>query len=555
MIRGYGFLVSRALRFRSDLLLISVLATLSALATLALPWLAGQMLAGVITPGGAVTGVTVAMLVGTLAFSTVLGIAAELVSVHVSGRILAALRMEAYTHIQGLPLSFHDRNRQGDLLSVMAWEVASLSQFLTSTLARTPSMLLTAAGSTALLFVLNPRLALIVPILVPTFYLALKIIGRMLRKIATRGQAAQARLMFLANSHLSVLPATKSFAVEAEQTRVYADAVEEARLLTFAHSRIATAVAPLVGLVTALAAVAMLLLVGREAELAESDPAKLFSFLLYAALLTRPVGALAEIYGQLQVARGTLARLEQVFAESVEPGYAAQTMPIAGAGAISIRNVSFAYPERAPILEQANLEIAAGETVALTGENGAGKSTLINLLLRFYEPASGTIRINGQDIADCQLQALRRLMGYVPQRPLLFNGTVRDNIVFGRPDADDEQIRRAATLAQALDFITALPQGFATEIGDHGVRLSGGQQQRLALARALLVDPRILILDEATSMYDLEGEAAFVEACQGALVDRTVIIVTHRPASLALADRIFDVEGGQVVEVSRLRTR
>lgn len=551
MMRGYGFLISRALRFRSELLLISVLATLSAVATLALPWLGGQMLAGVITPGRPVHGVTVAMLVGMLAFSTVLGIAAEIVSSHASGRILAALRMEAYNHIQGLPLAFHDRNRQGDLLSIMAWEVASLSQFLTSTLARTPSMLLTAAGSTALLFVLNPRLALIVPVLVPSFYLVLKVIGRSLRKIAARAREAQARLLFLAESHLSILPATKSFAVEDQQTAIYAQAVEDARQQTFAHGRISAAVGPMVGLITAVAAVAMLLVMGAEADMAGSDPAQLFSFLLYAALLTRPVGSLAEIYGQLQVARGTLARIEQVFAEAAEPGYTGQGQPGAVAGAVSIRDVSFAYPDRSPVLDHANLEIAPGETVALTGENGAGKSTLINLLLRFYDPTGGTIRIDGQDIAGLQVQALRRLIGYVPQRPLLFNGSVRENIVFGRPDADEEQVLRAAGLAQALDFIRALPQGFATEIGDHGVRLSGGQQQRLALARALLVDPPILILDEATSMYDLEGEAAFVEACQGALVDRTVIIVTHRPASLALADRIFCVEGGQVAEVSR----
>lgn len=550
MTRGKSFLVTRAMNFRRELILISVLALLSALATLALPWLAGQFLAGVFVPGRTAQGMTVAALVTILAVSTVLGVAAQVVSAHASGRILAALRVEAYNHIQSLPLVFHHGNRQGDLISIMVGEVDRLSQFLTSTLARAPAMLLTVAGSTALLFVLNPRLAIIVPVLVPGFYIVLKVIGRALRNIAAKSREAQARLFYLSEEHLSILSATKSFAVEEQQAEVYAEAVEDARRLTFAHGRISAAVGPIAGLTTALAAVAILLVLGQQTDMPASDPARLFSFLLYAALLTRPVGSLAETYGQLQIARGALTRIEQVFAETPEPGYAAQRTPQVAGGAISVTKVSFAYPDRPPVLDQASLDIAAGETVALTGENGAGKSTLINLLLRFYDPARGTIYIDGEDIALCQVKAVRRLVGYVPQRPLLFNGTVRENIVFGRHEASEEQVRCAAEHAQALDFITALPQGFFTEIGDHGVRLSGGQQQRLALARALLVDPPILILDEATSMYDVEGEAAFIEACRNSLIDRTVIIVTHRPASLALADRIFRVEGGKLVEAA-----
>lgn len=550
-MHGYRFLGLHALRFWRELLLISILAALSALAGLALPWLGGQLLAGALTPGQAIERTAAATLVVTLVFSTLLGIAAEIVSAHASGRILAALRLEAYTHLQHLPLSFHERNQQGDLLSLITWEVASLSQFLTATLARAPSMALTAIGSSALLFFLYPKLALIVPLLVPAFYLALKIVGRSLRAIASKVRAAQAKVLFLAESHLSIIPATKSFAVEEDQAQVYAQAVELARRLTFAHNRITAAVAPMIGLSAALAVVAMLLAIGHDTGTTERDPAQLFSFLLYAAYLARPVGQLADIYGQLQIARGTLGRIEEVYREAAEPGYFSPLIPTLGAGAIIMKDVSFAYPERAPVLEYANIEIAAGETIALTGENGAGKSTLISLLLRFNDPTSGQIFLDGQDIAQFQVQAVRRRIGYVPQRPLLFNGTVRENIAFGQQDATDQLVYRAARLAQALEFIQDLPQGFETQIGDHGVRLSGGQQQRLALARALLVDPQILILDEATSMYDLKGEAAFVEACQDVLRERTVLIVTHRPASLALADRIYCVQNGKVFEVER----
>ena len=189
--------------------------------------------------------------------------------------------------------------------------------------------------------------------------------------------------------------------------------------------------------------------------------------------------------------------------------------------------------------------------MALTGENGAGKSTLVALLQRLYTPQAGAILIDGQDISGLALADLRRQIGDVPQRPLLFNGTVAANIGYGREGASETQIEAAARLAQAHEFITHLPQGYGTEIGDNGVRLSGGQRQRIALARALLKDPPILVLDEATAMFDLEGEEAFIAACAEAFRERTVILITHRPASLALADRILTLHEGRVSEDTR----
>jgi ATP-binding cassette subfamily B protein/subfamily B ATP-binding cassette protein MsbA len=197
-----------------------------------------------------------------------------------------------------------------------------------------------------------------------------------------------------------------------------------------------------------------------------------------------------------------------------------------------------------------DLDIPAGQIVALLGDNGAGKTTLINLLLRFYEPSSGTIRLDGEDITTLQLQHLRRQFGLVPQRPLLFNGTIRANIAFGLEGAGDAEIEQAARLAQAHHFVTGLVNGYDTEIGDHGVRLSGGQRQHIALARALLANPPVLVFDEATSMFDLDGESAFIASCEQALRGRTVILITHRPASLALAQRLLRVENGKVIEES-----
>ncbi len=546
---GIGFLLRRAAPYRNQIALISALTLISSLALLAIPWLAGQLLGGVIADGAIDLPLIVGLLIGALVLTSVLGIAAAIVSARTSGRVLADLRLEAYAHVQGLPMGFHDRSKQGDLLALMTYEVNNLSTFLTSTLASAPSMVLTALGAIILLFAIDPMLALFIPVLVPVFTIALKLVGRRLRVLAARARAADAALMTAAEEDLEMLPAIKSFAVEDRQRRNYAHLAEEVRALSFAQDRISAMLGPIIALVAAIAAILLILVLGEELVSDEKSAGELFAFLLYAALLTRPVGALADFYGKFQWARGTLERLEGVLAEPIEEGYASGAVPARSTGSIAFEKVTFAYPGREGPLHDVDLAIAPGEIIALTGQNGAGKSTLIHLLLRYYAPQSGRIVLDGADIGTLQVQHLRRQIGLVPQRALLFNGSVRDNIAFGLDDVSDAQIAKAAGLAQAQDFVAHLPEGLDTQIGDHGVRLSGGQRQRIALARALILDPPILIFDEATSMYDLDGEAAFVEACRSALTGRTVIIVTHRRASLALADRIIEIADGGAYEV------
>ncbi|UYV15871.1 ABC transporter ATP-binding protein [Porphyrobacter sp. ULC335] len=534
-----GFLVTRARPFLRDLILISAMSVLASTATLAIPWLAGQFLAGVIGDASVDLSTTIALLVTALAVLTAISILVQYLSAAAAGRILARLRQETYDRLQAMPIAFHDRSKSGDLLSLMTYEVSNLSGFLTATLANVPSILLTAAGAVLLLFLLDPVMALVVPVLVALFYLLMKLVGRRLRTVARKVRKAESDVMWIGESDLEMLPAIKAFATEDFQRRRYHQAVEKARVLFLDQTRMMAFISPLVALVAALGAIAILLLGSAQLADGSRSPSDLFAFLLYAALLTRPVGQLADTYGRFQVAKGTLARLEAVFAKKIEPGYGEPGIIDRAAGAIAFEGVSFAYPGRPAVLTSVNLAIAPGEIVALTGDNGVGKSTLVRLLLRFYDPDGGRITLDGVDIAGLQVQHLRRQFGYVPQRPLLFNGTIADNIAFGNDNPDPAAIERAVQLAQAGEFIAQLPRGLATEIGDNGIRLSGGQQQRLALARALFRDPPVYIFDEATSMYDLDGEAAFVETCIDVLKGRTVIIITHRPASLALADRII----------------
>jgi ABC-type multidrug transport system fused ATPase/permease subunit len=538
-----------AAAYRSQLIVLVALTMLSSLVMLVIPWLAGRMLGGIMLRKASANDL-MGLLLAALVILAALAAITSYLSRATAMRLLADLRVRIYAHLQDLPLGFHHDRRQGDLLALGTFEVARLGQFLTGTLVSLPSRVLTTVGAVILMYRIDPNLALLVPALIPAFYLILKIVGRRLRWLAVSAQQAEADVIATMERNLAMLQAIKSFAREAAQTEDYRYQVDRSLRILIQEARINAVLEPLVGLIAASGAVLLLYTAGQNVKTGAMTGVELFSFRFFAALLTRPVGALAHIYGEVQSARGTLERLQSVLREEVEPGYTGTNALHGARGDLSFAGVSFSYPGRDQVLSDVNLHIRAGEKVALIGGNGAGKTTLVNLLLRFCDPDQGTIQLDGQDIGQIQVQDLRRRIGLVPQRAALFNDTIRANIAFGLDHAEHDQIVAAARLAQAHDFISALPKGYDTQIGDHGVRLSGGQQQRLSLARALVKDPPILVFDEATSMFDLEGERAFIEASAQALEGRTVILITHRPASLAIADRIISVERGAVREVA-----
>jgi len=547
-------LLSYAKPYRASLAALVALNILSSLVLLAVPWLAGQLLGGMVS-GIASRTWPVGLLILCVAAIAVLNFMMAYRSTVTTAALLRDLRDRVFRHLQSLPLGFHDSHRKGDLLALLTYEITRLSQTITGAMVAIPSRILVTLGALVAMFRIDPHLALLIPVVVPLFYLILKVLGRRLRALAIASQVAEAEVVGVAEEALEILPATKAFTRERAQAERFGAAARTAAAAFVREGRVNAVLEPLIALVAALAAIAILYLAGRNVGAGTMSPSDLFSFMLYAALLTRPVGALANVYGQVQSARGTLTRLQSVLGEAPEPGLEIDESCPRARGEIEFADVDFAYPGRESTLAGVSLHIRPGETVALVGPNGAGKTALINLLMRFYEPRSGRISLDGTDVRSMEIADLRQQIGIVPQMPMLFNGTIRDNIAFGALKPGQDKVDEAARLAQASDFIAALPEGMDTMIGDRGMRLSGGQRQRIALARALIKDPPILILDEATSMFDDEGEEGFVAACSASLKHRTVILIAHRPATLALADRVILVEQGRVSEASGTRRR
>ncbi len=546
-------LLEIAARYRVLLAASCALMLCESAAALAVPWIAGLLTNTILSGGAAGPGLSTVLLamLGVFVVQALLKVSITYVLDSAADRIVSDLKVRLYDHLQALPLAFYHRRRLGDALALLTNDVYVLSGFISGTAVALVPMLATAAGALLLMFRIRPDLAYLAAVLVPLFYLMLKIAGRRLRPLSVRLQDEEGEALAMAEENLGMLPLIKTFTRESRESARYRAQIARVLHLSAQQRRIYAALGPLVQLVAAAGIVLVLALASADLIGGQLSPAHLVSFLLYAQLLTRPVEGLADVYGRTQGMRGALERLQRAMAEPPEAaGHIGSSLPEVR-GEIEFRGVGFAYEGRAPALRQVDLHIGAGETIALVGPNGAGKSTLGHLLMRLHDPSEGRITIDGVDIAGVSLDSLRRQIGVVPQHVLLFNASVRDNLAYGREEPGQAAIEAAARAAQAHEFIMQLPQGYDTFVGDRGVRLSGGQQQRLALARALLKDPPILILDEATAMFDPEGEAEFLQACRETFRRRTVIFITHRSASLAAADRIVRMEGGQVVAIER----
>ena len=460
-----------------------------------------------------------------------------------TGALMSAeLRRRVYEHMQILPLAWYQERKQGDILSLLSSDAEQVSGFVTNTLVQLLPLTLTFFTAFFIMAWLDPIIAVLAALLIPAYYIVMKLLGRRLRPLSSAWIRSRSSLLAFVNENLGLIPVIKGFTREALESERFRE--RNSQLLTISRKQIwvTSLLSPAVGLLAGAGSLLLLWIGIRHLESGQLQPAELVSLLLYALLLTRPLASLANVYGQVMTTRGAAERLLEFFAHQPEPINSGRTELSGINGALKFENVTFAYPGRPPVLNKFSLEIQAGETVALTGPNGAGKSTLVHLLMRFIEPASGIIFIDGKDIHEVELDSLRRQIGLVAQHTLLLNGTVAENISYGQPQASTEQMKKAAKAARADGFIGELPDGYDTVIGDQGVKLSGGQRQRLSLARTLLKNPPILVLDEATAMFDPQGEVSFIEESAALLQERTVILITHRPASLALADHIVDMK-------------
>ena len=466
-------------------------------------------------------------------------------------RVVADLRQRLYAHLIGLDAGFHDRNRSGELVSRLTADAELLRSVVGTSMSVALRSGVTFVGSLVMLFVTSPRLAAFALVGIPLAVLPIVIGGRRLKKISRTSQDRIADANALANETLGAVRTVQAHAREPYELGRFGVALKDA--VNAARRRIqAQAWVTAIAIVLVFGAITTVLWLGAHDVIAGRMTAgTLGQFVLYALIGGGSIGALAEVWNELQRAAGGMGRISELLVET--PAIAApehpQTLAQPVRGEIAFEHVVFHYPMRpdAPALEDFNLRVRPGETVALVGPSGAGKSTVFSMLLRFHDPQSGTVRVDDADIRQLDPAALRDAIGLVPQQPTIFATSARANIRYGRLDASDEQVEAAVAAAHATDFVSALPQGLDSELGERGARLSGGQQQRIAIARALLKDAPILLLDEATSALDAQSERAVQQALETLMEGRTTLVIAHRLATVLKADRIVVMDRGRIV--------
>jgi ATP-binding cassette subfamily B protein len=469
-------------------------------------------------------------------------------------RVTADIRSAVYAHVVTQSPQFFEITQTGEVLSRLTTDTTLIQAVVGTSISMALRNLLLFLGGLVMLFVTSIKLSSIILVALLVVVLPIVMFGRRVRKLSRDSQDRIADASALAGEILNAMPTVQAFTHENREAGRFVASVEQAFNTAMQRIR-ARSLLTLIAILLVFGAIVFVLWLGAHAVIQGAMSAgELGQFILYATIVAGAVGALSEVFGEAQRAAGATERLLELLAVRSSIQSPAQPLPMpprTGTGsALTLHAVTFHYPSRpqAPALSRLTLEIAAGETVAIVGPSGAGKTTLFQLLLRFYDPQQGYITLDGVDIRQLDLHALRDSIGIVPQDTIIFSADAMENIRYGRADASDAEVIAAASMAAAHEFIEKLPQGYRSFLGERGVRLSGGQRQRIAIARALLKNPPLLLLDEATSALDAESERLVQHALQAAMVGRTTLVIAHRLATVQRADRILVLEHGRIVE-------
>ena len=467
-------------------------------------------------------------------------------------RVVADMRDAVYAHILRMDPTFFEVTQTGEILSRLTTDTTLIQSIASTSLTMALRSGITFVGALVMLTITSPRLMIYIVVLVPAILLPVLVIGRWVRRLSRTAQDRVADTSGMAGETLNAIQTVQAFTLEKLQTSRYAVAVKESFEAAIRRTRIRSLLSA-VAIFSLFGAITFVLWIGARSVLAgQMTGGELGQFLLYALFVSSSAASLSELWGELQRGAGAVERLMELL--DTQPAIADPPdpvpMPQPGQGRIQFDDVFFAYPSRpdTPALNGFELDIRPGETIAFVGPSGAGKSTAFQLILRFYDPGGGAVRIDGVDISRAAMEDLRRRTGVVPQETVIFGATARENIRYGRPEASDQEIEAAARAAAAHDFIRELPEGYDTFLGERGTRLSGGQRQRIAIARAILKDPPILLLDEATSSLDSENERIVQAALERLMENRTTIIIAHRLATVLKADRIVVMDEGRIVD-------
>ncbi|MBV6405284.1 MAG: ATP-binding cassette domain-containing protein [Flavobacteriales bacterium] len=491
------------------------------------------------------------LLLLTFAVQAVLGYFRIFLFAHVTEHMLADLRRDTYAHLLRQPMTFFARRRVGEINSRLSADTALLQDTFTTTLAELVRQVIIIAAGLVLLARLSPELTLTMLASVPAVVLVAVLFGRFIGRLSRQVQDRIADTNVIVDETLQGIQSVKAFANEAWEIARYGRSVLAARALAMRGARWRGA---LVSFIILCMFGAIVLVVWRGVNLQREgllSNGELVTFILYSVFVGASIGSVPEQVNTVLKAIGATERLMDLHDEVGEPvSLAPRKERTALRGRIAFEGVSFHYDTRpdVPVLRNVSFTAEPGQRIALVGPSGAGKSTIAALVLRFYDPVQGMVRIDDRDARTYDLTALRDRMAIVPQEVLLFGGSIRENIAYGRPDATDAEVEAAARRANAHGFIAAFPEGYATVVGERGIQLSGGQRQRIAIARALLKDPAILILDEATSALDSESERLVQEALEELMKGRTSLVIAHRLSTIRDADRILVLDKGVIAE-------